>query len=46
MKTENKIHTNTQTSKPKAILGGVSMPDTLSSDISLEELEGLATTAK
>ena len=45
MKTGNKIHTNTQTSKPKAILVGVSMPDTLSSDISLEELEGLATTA-
>ena len=45
MKTGNKIHTNTKTSKPKAILVGVSMPDTITSDISLEELEGLATTA-
>ena len=45
MKSENKTHINAQTSKPKAILVGVSMPGTQSTPISLEELEGLATTA-
>lgn len=45
MNSENNIHTNTQTSKPKAILVGVSMPGTPSSEISLEELDGLSTTA-
>ncbi len=45
MKLKNTIHINSQTSKPKAILVGVSMPGTSSSKISLEELENLATTA-
>jgi len=36
---------NIQTSRPKAILVGVSLPGTRSAEISLEELEGLATTA-
>lgn len=47
MKTTASKHINTRPSKPKAILVGVSMPGTISpSKISLEELEGLATTAQ
>ncbi|MBT5868406.1 MAG: GTPase HflX [Nitrospinaceae bacterium] len=48
MKTKSLNHTDTRASKPKAILVGVSLPDSLSpsADISLEELEGLATTAE
>jgi GTPase len=47
MKIKTANHINTQPSKPKAILVGVSMPGILSpSKISLEELEGLATTAQ
>lgn len=45
MKSETPIHINSQTSKPKAILVGVSMPGSPSAEISLEELKGLATTA-
>jgi GTP-binding protein HflX len=45
MKSETSIHINSQTSKPKAILVGVSMPGSSSAEISLEELKGLATTA-
>ena len=47
MEPKNTIHINAQTSKPKAILVGVSMPGirSPSTEISLEELEGLATTA-
>ncbi|MBT3366681.1 MAG: GTPase HflX [Nitrospina sp.] len=47
MKTKAPNHTNTRPSNPKAILVGVSMPGIHSpSKISLEELEGLATTAR
>lgn len=45
MKFVNTIQINAEASKPKAILVGVSMPGTTSTQISLEELEGLATTA-
>jgi GTPase len=45
MKSKDTTHINAQTSKPKAILVGVSLPGTPSSEVSLEELEGLATTA-
>ena len=45
MKSENKTDINAQTSKPKAILVGVRMPGTPTTEISLEELKGLATTA-
>jgi GTPase len=47
MKIKTPKHKNIQSSKPKAILVGVGMPGILSpSKISLEELEGLATTAQ
>ena len=47
MKTKASNYTDTRPSKPKAILMGVSMPGVSSpSIISLEELEGLATTAQ
>ena len=45
MKFVDSIQIDAQTSKPKAILVGVSMPGTSSTQISIEELEGLATTA-
>ncbi|MZH42557.1 MAG: GTPase HflX [Nitrospinae bacterium] len=45
MKSGETIPVNMPTTKPKAILVGVRMPDSPSTDISLEELEGLATTA-
>jgi GTPase len=47
MKTKTPDYKNTRASKPKAILVGVSMPGIHPpSGISLEELEGLATTAQ
>jgi GTPase len=47
MKTKASNHINTRPEKPKAILVGVSRPGDLSpSRISLEELDGLATTAQ
>ncbi len=47
MEPKNTIHINAQTSRPKAILVGLGMPGTKypTTEISLEELEGLATTA-
>ncbi len=48
MKTKTPNYTETRPSKPKVILVGVSMPSVSSplAEISLEELEGLATTAQ
>ena len=47
MKIKAHNHINTRSSKPKAILVGVSMPGAISSSkISLVELDGLATTAQ